>query len=271
MKAQIYLPMAALAVAAWTAHARPDVEPVTPLELGPPVDTEQLAEDALRRTSRNLQDRDLDVPLQPLLFEHTRLAGYKTFMESFGPTRQRVKIRSVEAAYGNHAPVFYPALHWIPADVLEHELTQPGARYTEAEFQAGARDAGRDNYQAFALTSMLNVRLFPRNDGLVCCSPEAVLVVELAVDELDPRRIRFDMTETDPGVYYVDDPHDAAASIVSEVISFGERPLMTVVALEGSHYRASHPTEGISYVVRWGTLDLEYGSHIAGDPKAVIR
>ena len=75
----------------------------------------------------------------------------------------------------------------------------------------------------------------------------------------------------DPGVYYVDDPYDAAFAVVSEVISIGERPLMTVVALEGTGFRTRYPTSGIPYVVRWGTLDLEYGSHIPGDPEGVIR
>lgn len=204
------------------------------------------------------------------LYTHTRLDGYRQFMENFGAERHRVKIRSVESAYGNHAPVFYPAMHWLPAAVLEQELRRPDSIYNEAQFLAMLQDAGRDNYQALALFALLNVRLFS-TDEWTCCAPEAELAVELAVDPLDPRILRFDMKETEPGVYYVDDPQEAAAATVSEVISFGERPLMTVVALEGTGIKADHPVKGIPYVVRWGTLDLEFGSHVAGDPKAVIR
>jgi len=288
------LPVLAVLVAlavAWAANAAPDVEPMTFVDLRDKLDSrdradsrdrldarDRLSEEkdaiALRQGAAVAVPRENEVGAPRLLYPATGLDGDRRFMHIFGAKRHRVKIRAVESVFGNHAPVFYPAMHWIPAPMLEQELREPDSRYSEEQFFAMGRDTGEHAHQAFYLMAMLNVRLFPglANEGR-CCAPNAELVIELAVDfdELEPRLLRFDMTETDPGVYYVDDPADAAFAIVSEVVSFGDRPLMTVVALEGTGFRPKFPTSGIPYVVRWGTLDLEYGSHILRDPEGVIR
>lgn len=278
---RVLLSLAGLSAVGFTAVASFDVEPVTLVEnLGVRPEDQSSMEDAqenaavgsLVAPTRGRGDDEGAPSIS--LYSYARMNSYQRFMDQLGAERHRVKIRSVETAFGNHAPVFYPAMHWIPSPMLQQELTAPDARYSLEQFEAMARDAGRDNFRAFVLMGMLNVRLlvFDEEEEGGCCNPTAELVVELAADARDPRILRFDMTELERGVYYVDDPHDAAGTIVSEVISIGERPIMSIVALTGTGFARARPdVRGIPYAIRWGTLDLEYGSHLARDPKAVIR
>lgn len=120
------------------------------------------------------------------------------------------------------------------------------------------------------LFGLLNIRIFhePATDKW-CCAAQAELVVDLAIDETDARGVRAPLRETAPGVYYIDDPIDVARDVLNEVISLGNVPLMTIASVEG--VGVAPAIEPVGYVVRWGDLELEYGTHYTGDPLGVVR
>ncbi len=260
----------------------PTVEPLTAFEgYGPKIgakDQESSNDDALwsNRSALPLGDS----PEPPTLYEHTKLREDLEHMESFAPTRQRVKIRAVA---DRGLPVLYPAYHWLPDAMLEvsmRSVWEAGGRDLRLLWaQSGANFLGEDHakFDVVTLLGLLNVRVYhdpdhPSRSGTsVCCAPNAELVVELAVDESDVRLIRMPMNQTDPGVYFVADPLQTTGDVLSEVISLGERPVMTIVGLQGVGYVPAPMAQPICYAVRWGDLELEYGTHYAGDPGGVVR
>lgn len=127
-------------------------------------------------------------------------------------------------------------------------------------------------WDAMMLFGLLNVRVYPApGESANCCSPQAELAVELTLDGQDVRQISMAMHEVEPGVYYVDDPRLVAGLVASEVISLGDRPLMTVVELSGVNYEPVNYLEPVAYAVRWGGFVLEYGSHYVSDQQGVIQ
>lgn len=262
--------------------ASPTVEPLTMFEgHGPEVDLkdQRSPEDGALWSTGSAMPPAVSVP-SPTLYEHSKLREDLEHMASFAPSRQRVKIRAVA---DRGLPVLYPAYHWLPDAMLEVSMKrvwEAGGRDLRLLWaQSGANFLGEDHtkFDVVTMLGLLNVRVYhdaedPSQRGATrCCAPSADLVVELAVDESDVRVVRMAMNQTDAGVYYVADPIQAAGEVLSEVISLGERPLLAIVGLHGVGYEPVPRAQPISYAVRWGDLELEYGTHYAGDPGGVVR
>lgn len=69
----------------------------------------------------------------------------------------------------------------------------------------------------------------------------------------------------------VDDPEHVAELVVREVLSLGDRPLLTVAGLAGVSYEPVNYLIPVEYAVRWGGFVLEYGSHYVSDQKGLIQ
>lgn len=196
------------------------------------------------------------------------------FMAALAPQRQRVAVRAVSY---QGLPVRYPPYHWlgdgIRAKTIEEAAAAGGRDLLAMLAESGAPFFGEDHsmWDSTMLFGLLNVRVYPaKGESARCCSPHAELTVELTVDGEDMRRVRTAMHEVQ-GIYYVTDPVHVAGLITSEVISLGDRPLMTVVRLSGVDYAPVNYLEPVDYAVRWGGFVLEYGSHYVSDQKGVIR
>lgn len=281
LAADVFPTVGGSAAAAGPGYAT-KVEPLTRHKgYGPEVDLrsalgedimDDVDEDASKKTNGILPSEG-EGGYFPRLYEHSQLRDELQYMNSFAPTRQRVAIRAVE---DRGLPVFYPPYHWLPDPVLRAartEIREAGGRDVRVPWSE-ANPTFKDHSVADAvmLLGLLNIRVYEDATGKPCCAPHAELIVELVVDDLvDARQVGMAIHETSPGVYYVSDPIDAAHKVVSEVISFGERPLMSIVGLRGVDFEKRLSFEPIAYSVRWGNLELEYGAHYAGDPKGLIR
>ena len=207
--------------------------------------------------------------------EHLQMRDDIEFMSRLSPQRQRVAVRSVTY---RGLPVLYPPYHWISDGIrgktIEEVAAAGGRDLLAMLVDSGAPFMGDDHsiWDAMMLFGLLNVRVYPApGESANCCSPHAELAVELTLDGQDVRQISMAMHEVEFGVYYVDDPRLVAGLVAGEVISLGDRPLMTVVELSGVNYEPVNYLEPVAYAVRWGGFVLEYGSHYVSDQKGVIQ
>ncbi|MCY3624169.1 MAG: hypothetical protein OXH68_20980 [Gammaproteobacteria bacterium] len=221
--------------------------------------------------SSNL-DRDEALPV-PTLYEHSGLQDDLGFIMSQAPIQQRVAVR---AGVQRGFPVIYAPYHWLPDKTMRIAMLEAAESGTSRDLrdfwvQSGASPLGEDHalWDAINLFGLLNVRIFHEPGDKECCAPYAELVMDIGINEFDARRVRAELGEISPGIYYLDDPISVARDVLAEVISMGNVPLMTIAAVEGVGVAPS--VEPIAYVVRWGDLELEYGTHYAGDPLGVVR
>ena len=207
--------------------------------------------------------------------EHLRMRDDLVFMSRMTPQRQRVSVRAVTY---RGLPVLYPPYHWL-ADGIRgktiDEVREAGGRdllamLADSEFPFMGED--HSLWDAMMMFGLLNVRVYPApGESTNCCAPTAELTIELTLDGEDVRRISMSMYEDEQGVYYVDDPGQVAGLVVREVVSFGDRPLMTVVGLSGVNYEPVNYLTPVEYAVRWGGFVLEYGSHYVSDQNGLIQ
>ena len=208
------------------------------------------------------------------LFEHREMQSDLEYIQGLAPVRQRVAVRAVDQ---RGLPVVYPAYHWLPRGIVsatrEAVAERGGRNLIQILDQSGACFFCEDHslFDLIHMLGLLNVRVYrdaTERDVVPCCPPHAELAVDLAIGKDDGRLVRFAMEEVDHGIYYVAAPVDAAHRVLEAVIEIGERPLMSIVALEGVQYAPL--AGGIAYAVRWGDFVLEYGAHYKGDAMGVI-
>lgn len=182
--------------------------------------------------------------------------------------RQRVKIRTAEVAIGNDLPVLYPAFHWLPW----HHMIMPALAEWSGQSSKEGIVAHLGDSPLVILFSLLNVKIYkPDAPNVQCCAPEGTLTVELATSEEEMALVDIRMKETEPGVYHVAEPFEASDEVHGHIVAMSSRPHLSVVRLEGVGYRGAPTKPTIAYAVRWGDLELEYGSHSWLDPEAVVR
>ncbi len=199
--------------------------------------------------------------------EYTRMSKLRDRMNAERAVRQRVKVRTAEVAIGNELPLLYPAFHWLPYTMMLPAVFEWSGQTSKEDL---AEYIGED--PMVVLFSLFNVKIYMPDDADIrCCAPEAKLTVELAASAEEVDLVDIRMVETAPGVYRVADPFQASNEVLGHVVTMGSRPLFSVVRLDGVGYRGTERRPTIAYAVRWGDLELEFGSHSWLDPEAVIR
>lgn len=199
--------------------------------------------------------------------EYTRMRKLRDMMNAEMALRQRVKMRTAEVAIGNELPLLYPAFHWLPHTMIAPAIVEWSGQSSK---EGMAEQLGHNH--VVLLFSLFNVKIYKPDDARVqCCAPEATLTVELAASEEEVDLVDIRMEETEPGVYHIAEPFRASDEVLGHVVTMGARPYLSIVRLEGVGYRGAPNKPTIAYAVRWGDLELEYGSHSWLDPEAVIR
>ena len=227
------------------------------------VDSHLRRADARQDAPLERQDAQAPAPWR----EYTRMAELRDRMEAERVLRQRVKVRTAEAAIGNQMPVLYPAFHWLPYTMIMPAMLEWSGQ-TDKE---GLLSYIGEN-TAVVLMALLNVKIYqPDGAGVRCCGAEATLTLELAASPDDVELVEVAMREKEHGVYHVADPFGAGDELIVRVETMGTRPHFSIAALEGTGFRGTEREPTIAYAVRWGEFELEYGSHSWLDPEAVIR